>query len=1119
MFFSYLFFVGLGQLSKTFMQQKYLIFVVLMCFTNISFAQNLKFQHLSSKDGLSNSQTEQILEDKKGFVWIATHDGLNRYNGYNFTTYHYQYNDSTSLPGNFILCLAEDNDGNIWVGTKEKGLARYNYDLDNFKRYPNPDNTNGTDIQSLFNDSKGNIWIGKSDGLAKYNKSDDNFATVKLEPASQSREIVYSFAEMKDNTLIVGTSTGGMYFLDAGSKQFKNFNYFNNGVLQPLRIDTRTIVTTDTSIWFGNNTDGLFRYDLKTKQLKNYRTSENPNTIGNNMVKAILLDSRNNLWVATILGGACRYNSNKDNFTRFTYNKFDDFSLLSEGITDIMEDKNKNLWFAADLAGLSILNYSAFKFQHYYNNPLDISTIGSNIIYRFCEDNAGKIYLGTQNGLELLNSDHTFSHFVMPNSTNVFDDLAFDGHDKIYAVGWGCGLKEFDINTRKFKDLSVINNKSNRLQDLNIKGIEIDKDNNIWLAGHSAHGIHIYDPKNKEYFHALKPGNYNKNLFEINYPVEIFQDSKHRIWIVAYTGLFMFDGDFHKFLHDNNNNNTLSSDNNLCIYEDKEGNIWVGNMGGLDCIKEVNGTFKITRFQELYPIPTNIKAILQDDKGELWLSSNSGIIKFNSNTGNIKKYNMLNGLQGDEFSERSAFISSLGDMYFGGYNGFNIFNPDSMLKDTTRPNIYIINFQIFNKTQLPNTSGSPLKKSIIETEKITLSYKHSVISFEFVAFKNITSKKGEYAYKMEGFDKNWNYVGSERKATYTNLDPGTYHFKVKASNDNGIWNETGKTIEIIILPPWWKTMWFMILLFLFIATCLLSFYWWRINTLRRQKEKLEKLVEQKTVEVVSQKNELLSFNEELTVTNEKLYNHREELEATLTTLKDTQEQLVQAEKMASLGILSAGIAHEINNPLNYIYNGTVAIENYLKEKYAKDIEDLNPLFEAVGIGVERVTEIINSLSRYSINEELPFVNCNIQEVIDACLIILHNKYKNRIEIKKLYLPESPVLFANEGHLHQAFLNIIANAVQAIEKEGTIEIGVFLKNGHIIISISDTGKGISENHRKYIFDPFFTTKFHGEGKGLGLAITKKIIDEHKGTISCKSSLDRGTTFIINLPIHN
>ncbi len=282
------------------------------------------------------------------------------------------------------------------------------------------------------------------------------------------------------------------------------------------------------------------------------------------------------------------------------------------------------------------------------------------------------------------------------------------------------------------------------------------------------------------------------------------------------------------------------------------------------------------------------------------------------------------------------------------------------------------------------------------------------------------------------------------------------------------------------------------------------------NELENYRMHLEKLVKERT-------EELKISNEELHLSNKELHSQRIALEKTLENLKITQTQLVQAEKMASLGILTAGVAHEINNPLNYIYNGTAAIENYLKEKCVDEIENLNPLFNAVSTGVERVTRIVKSMNRYSRNEELFFLDCNIQELIDDCLMMLSNENKDSVLIVKNYLSKSPVILANEGQLHQVFLNIFENAFQAIEKEGTITIDVTLNLNQLTISIADTGKGISEKHLNHIFDPFFTTKDPGEGTGLGMALSKKIIDEHQGTISCVSELNKGTKFIISLPL--
>jgi len=277
------------------------------------------------------------------------------------------------------------------------------------------------------------------------------------------------------------------------------------------------------------------------------------------------------------------------------------------------------------------------------------------------------------------------------------------------------------------------------------------------------------------------------------------------------------------------------------------------------------------------------------------------------------------------------------------------------------------------------------------------------------------------------------------------------------------------------------------------------------------RNQLEQLVNDRTAE-------LAATNEELQKSHKELLIQHEALETTLGNLRIAQNQLIQAEKMASLGILTAGVAHEINNPLNYIYNGTAAIENYIKEKYEKETDYLNPLFEAVNTGVMRVTGIVKKLDRYSRNEDLTFNNCKIQELIDDCLVKINTKHQNPYKLVKNYLPESPVVMVNSSQLKQVFSNILDNALQAIDKDGTITIDVVLNKHHLAVSISDSGMGISEEHLNHIFDPFFTTKNPGQGTGLGLALCKKIIDEHKGSISCVSAIKKGTTFTVSLPLN-
>jgi signal transduction histidine kinase len=490
--------------------------------------------------------------------------------------------------------------------------------------------------------------------------------------------------------------------------------------------------------------------------------------------------------------------------------------------------------------------------------------------------------------------------------------------------------------------------------------------------------------------------------------------------------------------------------------------------------------------------------------------------KFNPKTGEFTNFDKSDGLQNNEFNSAACYKTSDGEMLFGGINGFNIFHPENISKNSVIPSVVFSDLKIINK-KVYFGDQSPLEKSIVTSNEINLSYHDYIFSIEFAALSFISPHKNKYAYKLEGFDKDWISTDyKNRLATYTNLEGGTYIFRVKASNNDGVWNENGASIIINITPPVWKSWWFRILLFLIVFISAIIFYRLRINAIKTQKDFLEKTVREKTREVVAQKSELEAINEELSASNHELQNQREELKSTLQILQNAQLQIVQSEKMASLGILAAGVAHEINNPLNFIQGGIEGLEMYFQQNLKDHLPEVNTFINGIQVGLERAASIVTSMSHYSRNDTKGKSDCNIQTIIENCLVILQNQIKNRIAVFKDFCPEPLIVHGNDGKLHQAMLNILANSVQAINDEGNIKITTWKENKKIIITVEDNGCGISSENLTKIFDPFFTTKEPGKGTGLGLAITYTIIKEHQGTIEFDSKPGTGTTIKITLP---
>ena len=522
----------------------------------------------------------------------------------------------------------------------------------------------------------------------------------------------------------------------------------------------------------------------------------------------------------------------------------------------------------------------------------------------------------------------------------------------------------------------------------------------------------------------------------------------------------------------------------------------------------------------------------------------------------IKSYAFDDGFLGVGCNRGALWEDPNGRIWIGANERLTVYNPAGNIPDTVPPVVELTGIKFFNEginlesfgaisdtslilesgIRIENVKFSGTSKLYGLPEALELPYNCNYITFNFIGITHRQSKKVNYTFQLEGIDANWVAPTLQNYSSYGNLPPGSYLYKVKAMNSEGFWgNEFHFSFKI--RPPWWKSWPFRLMFILFIISCIFLIYRWRVSSLLSQRKQLEQTVINKTAEILNKNGELSAINEKLIDSNKELKHQREELETineelssayselnlrkgeletTLETLKEAQDKLIQSEKMASLGILAAGVAHEINNPLNFIQGGIIGLETYFSENLSEHLDNVSLMLKGIQTGVSRAEAIVTSLTHYSRRDDSPMIESDIHDIIENCLVMVKGIIKCTIEIKKNYTDKGNLILCNESKIHQVILNVLANSIHAINSDGYIEISTSFSGKELVITISDNGCGIGKNDLPKIFDPFFTTKEPGKGTGLGLSISYHILQEHSGTIEIDSKKGKGTKVTIKLP---
>lgn len=1047
----------------------------------IAQSSDLKFKHLSVQDGLSQSWTKCFLEDQTGLLWIGTNDGLNKYDGKHFKVYKY-------------------------IPEQEKSL-------------------NNNTINTIFEDSKGKIWVGTQAGLNYYQQELDIFV-----PISSINNYITSILELKENSYLVGVA-GGLYL-------FNPINYTSKQLYNDIYVE-KILKDSKGHIWLATHS-GLMLFNPKKNTVQTIKSDSNKNTTTHsNVLKTLFEDSKGGLWIGSHKQGLS-YLSYSDNdplqaqFINLAPNPLSSKNITKGTIYAIEEDEDQNLWVGIENGGINILRLDDFYNEDYLftkvkYDPSHYSSLSSNSIHSLYADRQNTIWIGTYaggvsyynkilqrfghhqalpNSSKTINSKHTsaildeddylwigtenglnlyhksldyweyFTHDFNDNksiSSNAILTIKRDSENNLWVGTFGGGLNLFNEKAKTFTRFTHDPNNPKSIGGNNVVQILETKNKELWV-GTVGGGIANFHPNDGSFT------NYqvviNVNSISSNWIIDLTEDNHGNIWILNTTSVDVFNpkkNRFSTFAHNPDNPGSMNYNGGTCLFKDSKNTVWIGTSNGLNYFIEENSSFGHYTVEDGLP-SNSIKSITEDSNGNIWLSTNNTITMFIngtalSNNPKFRSFSVFNDMQSSEFNNHSVFNNNE-MLFFGSTNGYFSFNPSEIKINPHIPEIIFTDLQINNEQVHIGAPESPLIKDISLSKQLKFSKNQNVFTIEYAALNFLQPKNNEYAFKLEGFDKQWNYVGHQQSATYTNLDHGTYNFLVKASNNDEVWNEKGASIEIIILPAWWQT-WYAKTIYALLFIFAISFF---------------------------RKHTIISVN----LKNKLWIDHLE---------KQKVEELTQMKQQ-----FFANVSHELRTPLTLILG---PLKKLMSQE--KKIPELKMIFQ----NSTRLKMLVDQFLDFS-KIESQMMNIRMQDagILDLTKHIMakFNDFANQknIEIKLETTFSKCLTIIDKDKYEKILTNLLSNAVKSITTKGTIlvQLEFDTQSNNLLVRIKDTGRGIPSEDLEHIFDRYYSRSNHFKntgGTGIGLYLTRELIRLQKGAINVNSTVGKGSTFTVILPI--
>ena len=1056
--------------------------LLLLC-CKLAFAQKnqtpISFQHLPG--GLSQSSANVIYEDSYGYLWIGTRNGLNKYDGKNFQIYEQAQDSKTGLTNGYIEDIYEDGNRQLYIGTVQ-GLNIYNREMDILKSYPFIGEGEKLALEHFYSVVKSTdfLWLGTTASLFRYHITTGETKEFKYHGTPAQDNFFVKIAKLdNERTLVI----------------IDNDIWVLNSELQVLsklhenhRI--RSVIQQNSSQFL----IGLHNGELIELKIKNDNSINIERTSISNgyPILSLSIAANGDYWIGSENDGLYIYSKSTNQLSNLKYDSKNIESISSNSIWSIYNNKGI-MWLGPYKKGLSFYDPIYHKFKHVKNEPFNPQSLNNNNINSFIQDindTKDHLWIGTDGG-GLNYWDRTTNSFVKYSldnknlNTNVVLSMLQDKNDQLWLGSWGKGITIFNI---KDKSYEVLTKENSFLLSNNVFNLMMDSKGRIWIATFHG-GLQFYNPETETHKNIDLKNNINNT--KVSTITTLTEDKNGNIWVgTQISGLFKLVEKNEEWQYTSYNSlekeQVLSNDFINAIVEDTEGNLWVGTQAGLNKYNYTTDSFQsIPHNEELKN--DAVKGIIEDTNHLLWLSTGSGITQYNPKSTASIHYYINDGLQGSEFNTNSFYKTKNNELIFGGSNGFNLFQAKDIKKREDKPIVSITSLKIFNKPIYADDESKILKKHISQVDSITLSYDNTVVDFEFNALTFRHPDKVNYAYFLDGFETNWNYVGHKNNATYTSLEPGKYTLRIKSSNSDGIWNSNETDLHITITPPFWKTWWFRVLMIALLICAIYLVLFLRVRNIKKYQLTLEKEIGERTQELQLQKKELEKVADELTTKNQEIQR------------------------------FTFAVSHDLKSPLS----GIKGIASLIPMEFVmKDFPELEQYLEMINISCDTMNNLIADITKIAkigkIENKYEVLDTN--EIVSLSTTLVKGKLK--VSKVKLIVEENlPNIYGDRNRIIQVFGNLLDNAIKYMgdQKQPVVHIKAEETGEKIQFSVSDNGSGMDEKSLKKLFSPF--ERFHADvnGTGLGLYMIKQIVESHDGTISAKSEgKGKGTTFSVILP---